>query len=294
MKTAGIIIGVLMVGGAVVALSNNASASNATAVSGCTFPNATNYNPNATVDNGTCLFEKQEDSENYQQQKEEQREQEKEQQQQQQEQEELAEVDCSGFTNQDNEYREKISLETGSVTNPYAATHDLIKLKAKVGVGKTKYVVGEPVKIYIAKTKQTASSALNWKGYTTDWKKWNNESSTGGESNKMTMTVESNDEIYKLFNGSVLDSANNSSYNPINNDDWSFKVITLDTSTLNIKEPVNFKIYAKIDMNGHKDKSKTRESAFTVYPAGCATTKKAESYSHDEEIMSFQSFVYPW
>ena len=50
----------------------------------------------------------------------------------------------------------------------------------------------------------------------------------------------------------------------------------------------------KIDMNGHKNKSKTRESAFTVYPAGCATTKKAESYSHDEEIMSFQSFVYPW
>ena len=68
MKTAGIIIGVLMVGGAVVALSNNASASDTDAVKGCTFPNATNFNPNATVDNGTCLFEKQEDSENYQQQ----------------------------------------------------------------------------------------------------------------------------------------------------------------------------------------------------------------------------------
>ena len=79
MKTAGIIIGVLMVGGAVVALSNNASASNTNAVNGCTFPNATNYNPNATVDNGTCLFEKQEDSENYQKQKEQQREQEREQ-----------------------------------------------------------------------------------------------------------------------------------------------------------------------------------------------------------------------
>jgi len=62
MKTAGIVIGVLMVGGAVVALSNNASASNTNVVNGCTFSNATNFNPNATVDNGTCLFEKQEDS----------------------------------------------------------------------------------------------------------------------------------------------------------------------------------------------------------------------------------------
>jgi len=289
MKTAGIIIGVLMVGGAVVALSNNASASNTNAVNGCTFPNATNYNPNATVDNGTCLFEKQEDSENYQKQKEQQRE-------QKQKQEENAGISCSGYSEQQSGFREKLSIQTSNVSESYALFHKLVGLRAKVGVSKTKYVVGEPVTIYTAKSVRKTFNT--WSGIKKVWTKWTNQTSESGESMSMTMKIQSNDEIFSLFNGSALGSETNSNFNPLSGDSrdkWSFRKITLDTSTMQITEPTNFKIYAKINLNdGKKTKSKTVESAFTVYPAGCATTKKAENYSHDEEIMSFQSFVHPW
>ncbi len=114
----------------------------------------------------------------------------------------------------------------------------------------------------------------------------------------MSLKVESNDEIYKLFDGSALNNATLvTNYMPFSNnmDDWSFRKITISTANLyNIKEPVKFKIYSNINMDGHKTKSNTKESSFTVYPADCSKTQDAESYSHDEEIMSFHSFVYPW
>ena len=293
MKTAGIIIGVLMVGGAVVALSNNASASNTTAVSGCTFPNATNYNPNATVDNGTCLFEEQDDSENYQQQKEEQREQEREQQQQQQEQEELAEVDCSGFKSQSSNIYNVMNLTTGTVTKGYAAGHALEKLNVKIYTDKQKYLAGENIIIYTLKQRYY-NPAFRSGG----WEAWGTATSKSGEGMSMSLKVQSNDEIYNLFDGSALNNATLvKGFMPFsgNMDNWSFRKITISTASLyDIKEPVKFKIYSKIDMDGHKNKSKTKESAFTVYPASCSKTQDAESYSHDEEIMSFQSFVYPW
>jgi len=293
MKTAGIVIGVLMVGGAVVALSNNASASNTNVVNGCTFSNATNFNPNATVDNGTCLFEKQEDSENYQQQIEEQIEQEREQQQQQQEQEELAEVDCSGFKSQDSKIHNVMHLTTGSVTNAYAAGHALEKLNVKIYTDKQKYLAGENIIIYTLK-QRLYDPALGSGG----WEAWGTATSKSGEGMSMSLKVQSNDEIYNLFNGSALNNATLvTGYMPFsgNMDDWSFRKITISTANLfDIKEPVKFKIYSKIDMDGHKDKSKTKESAFTVYPASCSKTQDAESYSHDGEVMSFQSFVHPW
>jgi len=75
MKTAGIVIGVLMVGGAVIALSNTASASGGgdttTPVKGCMNPDSTNYNPDATEDDGSCVFADEKDQEEYQKEKEE-------------------------------------------------------------------------------------------------------------------------------------------------------------------------------------------------------------------------------
>lgn len=285
MKTLGVALGALMVGGAVIAISKSSSASS-TAVEGCTFSNATNYNPDATVDNGSCLFAKPEDTKTYKKQKE-------EQQKQKQRQEETAGISCSNYSEQDSQYREKLDLATSGVSNAYATTHDLIGLKAKVGVNKTKYVVGEPIIVYIVKSRHTSSLTKGKK-----WEKWGGASSFGGESSSMTMKVQSNDEIFSLFNGSVLNTANTSNYNPLSGstrDTWSFRQMTLDTSTIQITEPTQFKIYAKINMNdGKRTKEKTVESAFTLYPAGCAKTQNAESFSSEEEIMSFQSFVYPW
>ena len=69
MRIVGVAIGALLVGGAVIALMPNASAKDDddddTTVQGCMNPDATNYNPDATEDDGSCIFADQNDQQDY-------------------------------------------------------------------------------------------------------------------------------------------------------------------------------------------------------------------------------------
>ena len=61
-KLTGVIVGTLLVGGAIVALGSvSAEETDSTPIPGCTDPTAINYMPSATVDNGRCEYEEGEE-----------------------------------------------------------------------------------------------------------------------------------------------------------------------------------------------------------------------------------------
>lgn len=312
MRIVGVAIGVLLMGGAVIALSNRASAQSTTTttqdVAGCMNPAAINYNANATIDNGSCIFpsEEQVEQENYQEQQEEQKEREEQEAREEAEREkEEAEQAlrnseaCRGLYgiagNRTGTGRKYIhEVKTPNITNAQAVACHVRKLEAIIYTDKSKYIQGETIRITMYKRKWTDDG----------WAKWGTSDNFGGDGAYIYLGVKSDDDLITLRN---FTKANNASLSAETQSSYSVRHLNISTSTLNISYPTTFKIRTKVEIDGtgfckDKEDEDTVESAFTVYPAKCniqtnnAETQQSETYDAEPnvEILSFQSFITPW
>ena len=294
MRIIGVAIGALMIGGVVIALSGNASASNDSTIpiKGCMNPKSTNYDESATEDDGSCQFTKIEDQQDYTEELEEAKR--KAEADAETVRQQLLKSSCSGYSKQSSKYREFMSLTTSSVSNGYTLTHDIEKLKVNLGVAKTKYVVGEPIIIYQIKSVYSNDSKDD------GWVPWGTADVKRGEKVSLNFSVKSNDETILLGNFSQSNASlppNN--YNPLSGNsakEYSFRQISIPTSELNITEPTKFKVSSNISLNdGHKTKSSSKESVFTIYPKSCGEySLGSESAFAGEEFRSSQSYIDNW
>jgi len=301
-KLTGVIVGTLLVGGAIVALGSvSAEETDTTPIPGCTDPTAINYMPSATVDNGRCEYEEGESPEEIQEQEEE-------------EQQNLEaynrcvatknawKEDCDGLYGlTGNRKGTGGSTIVSLVTNASTRGCDVRELNAVVEINKTKFIKGEDVVITVGKRRYQDCGGVGFDGC---WETWCSASAEQGESLDFKIGVYSNDETYILRDYSTWLPRGGST------DDGTlcYKTLRLKTDNLTISEPVAFTVETKIkrgsegslciDSISDYDKS---ESVFIIYPNKCGTKvkqdcdtlKEAESYKA-EWNKSHQSFMSEW
>ncbi len=311
-KVAGILVGVLLVGGAVVALGSVAGETSTSDVPipGCTDATAQNFSPTATVDNGSCIYEQGESP------KEKEDEAEKEQQDKEEEQRRKAykeewDADCAGLyrlgtVRQGNDWHQVLDIgETISDMNC-----DVNRVYAMVYINKTKFIQGEDIEILIFKKYYTEEDE--------EWIRWGASSKVYGYeplSFKIGVEQDSGEIILREFS-TYLNSTANINRGTIPNipdnikdlwDDWGVQRLTLKTNNLIIGEQTNFKIKARVAREwvdrtwpvgncSTVSDSKTVESVFSIYPNKCKTfpsINNAESFE-TEWGKSHHSFMSEW
>lgn len=302
-KVAGILVGVLLVGGAVVALGSVAGETSTSDVPipGCTDATAQNFTPTATVDNGSCIYDEGKSPEEIEE-REEEEQQNLEAYNQCVATKNAWEEDCDGLYN-------RIGIKKGGgtatiaslVTNASTRGCDVRELQADVAINKTKFVQGEDIVITVGKRRWQDCGGWGFEGC---WEPWCSASAEQGESLDFKIGVYSNDGTYILRNYQTwLPSGGSSEIG-----DWCYKELILRTDNLIISEPVAFTVETKIkrgsegtmcvDSISDYDKS---ESVFIIYPNKCGTKvkqdcdtlKEAESYKA-EWHKSHHSFMSEW
>ena len=151
-KLSGVIVGTLLVGGAIVALGSvSAEEPNATPIPGCMDATALNYMPTATVDNGRCEYDEGESPEEI--------EEEEEEEQQNLEAynecvatKEAWKEDCSGLYGITGNKKGQSSYKIVTLTTDASVKGcDVRELNATVTINKTKFVKGEDILITVGK-----------------------------------------------------------------------------------------------------------------------------------------------
>ena len=337
MRIVGVAIGALLVGGAVIALMPNASAKDDddddTTVQGCMNPDATNYNPDATEDDGSCIFADQNDQQDY---ADEIAEQEREKAKQERDAliKELRK-NCNDLYNSRGIRQGDDSQEVLVLSKTGATGCAVEEIQVRIWTDKEYYIVGEPVTVYVAKRYLD-----DQKGKSAKWRRWFDRNSFDGESLGFKLGV------WDEFGGSYGDgatitlrswgqakngvSANNSlpmgvidnncadsSPPTVNGSDsdprcYSWQKFTFNTSNLTIVEPLGFTVKAKIYRGDEGvmcvntiDLTKETQRAFTIFPRTCSLDylqefglyqNDAESFeSEGREIeQSFQSYISEW
>ena len=305
-KLTGVIVGTLLVGGAIVALGSvSAEETDSTPIPGCTDPTAINYMPSATVDNGRCEYEEGESPEEIQEEEEE------EQQNLEAYNECVAtkkawKEDCSGLYGLTGARRGTNLYFVGELTtNASTNSCDIQELNAWVYINKTKFVKGEDIYIYVGKRRY-----VNTTFSSPEWQTWCSADAKHGESMDFRIGVKSDDGTYILREyASWLPSGSGgaSAIPPGGSQLLCWKRLVLKTDNLSIGEPVNFSIEAKVKRGsegtciGVIDDIWNKEGVFTIYPNKCGTKvkqdcdtlKEAESYKA-EWNKSHQSFMSEW
>jgi hypothetical protein len=323
MKTAGIVIGVLMVGGAVIALSNTASASGGgdttTPVKGCMNPDSTNYNPDATEDDGSCVFADEKDQEEYQKEKEEEEARRKEE-----EQKEIIKQlreNCNDLWNSKG-VRQKDSTQKVLTLSKVGNTNCRVEqLETIIYTDKEYYIVGETVNVYVGKRfyEDEACVIGSCPG---KWRRWYSQDSFDGESLGFKLGVW--DEFGGSYGdgasitlrswGSALNGNNANNSLPmgliddncdtdakVNNGSssdprcYSWQRFSFNTANLTIVEPLGFTVKAKIFRGseqtcvGEIDQTKEKQRAFTIFPKTCSMAHLKEFGLYESETESFKS-----
>ena len=295
----GIIAGVLIIGAAVMYMgSATAETPTETPIPGCIDAVAINYNPNATVDNGSCTYRPGDSPE-------EQEEEEEEEEEQEEWDSACNDLWTSSGERKNNTWHKVIDLsEHKSDVNC-----DVEGVKAIIYTDKSKYVQGEPITILIFKQYYQSEDE--------EWEKWGGSTSLYGEPVEFKIGVYDNDDtIFLQQYGRYLPSSSFASKSSISlNGDLSGKgnlwdnygvvKLVLNTSNITINEETKFTIKANasrpyIDRQwpigncSTVSDTKTKESAFSIYPAECGTySSEAESYD-SEWSQSHQSFMSEW
>ena len=324
MRIVGVAIGALLVGGAVIALMPNASASNGdddvTVIKGCMNPDATNYNPDATEDNGSCVFADQNDQQDYADEIAEQ-EREKEKERQDAILKELR-ANCNDLYNsrgvrQNSDNTEQV-LELNQVGNTNCRVE---QLQALIFTDKEYYIVGETVNIYVGKRfyEDEACVIASCPG---KWRRWYSQTSFDGESLGFKLGVW--DEFGGSYGdgatvtlrswGPALNGANANNSLPqgiiddkcdtdakVNNGSssdprcYSWQRFSFNTANLTIVEPLGFTVKGKIYRGSEQtcvgtiDQTKETQRAFTIFPRSCSKDYLEEFGYFDSEEKSFKS-----
>lgn len=326
MRIVGVAIGALLVGGAVIALMPNASATNGggggdtpTVIKGCMNPDATNYNPDATEDNGSCIFADQNDQQDYADEIAEQ-----EREKAKQERDALIktlEKNCFDLYNssgirQGDGFKKVLTLKK---TGDNAC--DVEEIDVVIYADKEYYIVGEQVNIYVGKrfvSESPGSSAkqnrwfsrTSYKGEELGFKLgvWDEFGGSYGEG--ATVILRS---WGPALNGS---SANNSSFvtsndincantnPPTNNADandprcYSWQKFSFNTSYLanSLVEPLGFTVKGKIYRGnqgvfckGTIDETDGTNGAFIIFPKECSIDYLQKFGMYENEAESFNS-----
>ena len=300
----GIIAGVLIIGAAVMYMgSATAETPTETPIPGCIDAVAINYNPNATVDNGSCTYRPGDSPE-------EQADEEEEEEEQEEWDSACNDLWTSRGERKNNKWHKIFEL-SDSVSD---INCDVIALKAIVYSDKELYVQGEPITLLIFKKYGENETDSDYK---TTWHKWGASSSLYAEPVDFRIGVRDNDEtIFLQQYGRYLPSASfvskgtytlNGDLTGKSNlwDTYSVVKLVLSTTNVSISEPTKFTVDGKIKRNFIDNTwpvgnctavsdYKKKESAFKIYPAECGTySSEAESYD-SEWSQSHQSFMSEW
>ena len=311
MNKGGIIAGVLIVGVAIMYMGS-ASAETPDPVPGCIDVLATNYNPAATVDNGTCEYEPGDSPEEIAEKEEEEAQQ-----------EEWSSV-CDSLWNSDGTRKESAPKQQGSVQQ-FGKWHRwscaLNGFKTVVFTDKYEYVAGESITIIIGKT------VYSTRGDDNNWHQWGSSQWLHGENMSFSIgiTDEYGDSLldYGKRAGSPL-SVNDASAltdglsdvypspgtNSAYDEDYGWVKIVIHTSDLaDIAEVQSYFLkyeteigpYPFISRCGSGDRGNYRTytastPSFKIYPKSCGTHQSgsaAETYN-SEWSQSHQSFMSEW
>ena len=312
MKIAGVAVGVLMVGGALIFLTRNASAQDASPVRGCMNPKAMNYNKNATIDNGTCVFEDKDDKDDYDQDKQEEEERRREEEARAAAEAEKARIDaiknsaaCRGLYGITGERTGNSPQQILSLSKTISDVNcDVNRVMAVIYTDKSKYIKGEKIHIWIGKKYHTEG-----KWHEDDkWEMWCASTAVHGhEEVNFEISVIADDDTLSLYGSpddgydglaQFLDSTacgvrangvylgKNKSPAMIKRiyDDWGWSTLQIDTGNLNISEGTPFTIKARVAREkkvrwgylandcSEVSKKGTKTSAITVYPSQCKIT----------------------
>mgnify|MGYP003154377553 CR=1 FL=1 len=299
MKLAGVAIGALMIGGAVIYLMPTTSAQTTvtpggipTPVTGCMDSSATNYNPDATVDEG-CNFDDSDKQQEYEDEK-------IEEQQEIEEENEKNVIDeikksCPGLYKTNNDKKGQEAKEHIKLNKTGAIGCAVEQVKINIWSNKTNYVQGEDVIIYVNKRFYEDQAFKDGK-----WRGWDERTSFDGESLDFYMGVwdEYTDIHLKGTDGEMVSAIDGVRINSFMGDSTCcWQKFTFNTSTLQIAEPLNFTIKAKFKKGGEGcpgdgfSDSGTENNAFTIYPSSCNIETNTSSAESNNNVLSAEHFI---
>ena len=322
MRIVGVAIGALLVGGAVIALMPNASAKDGdddTTVQGCMNPDATNYNPDATEDDGSCIFADQNDQQDYADEIAEQ-----ERERAKQERDALIKTlrkNCFGLYDKNGIRQGNDTIKVLELYEAGSRACDVNQLQVIIYTDKEYYIVGETVNVYVGKRYYETDGTKDY------WHRWGSANSAYGEElgfklgvwdefggaygDGATVTLR---EWGPALNGTV---ANNSlpvglldnncksgegyTYNcegaGKGKRRYSWQKFSFNTSYLanQIVEPLGFTVKAKIfhecgvPFAGEISKTDGKNGAFTIFPKECSKDYLSEFGLFESEEKYFES-----